>query len=177
MNHIWHLLYLLEKIKLSYCQPAFKQGKRVSPLHCPISAHVDGRPPFLHQMSAVTCLYWTSDVREGRPAKLKVRSPLTQKAEDLSRESVCGRGWGPCWPRIETENLLKYFLKWCEKTRWTFTECLIFFRFQCVCMEGWIRGWLLVVHRPLCQPGRLAAQHGTDQWWLVNMGLGGSNWK
>lgn len=34
-------------------------------------------------------------------------------------------------------------------------------RFQCVCMEGRIRRWLLVVHWSVCQCGRLAAQHGT----------------
>lgn len=34
-------------------------------------------------------------------------------------------------------------------------------RFQRVCMEGRIRRRLLVVHRSVCQCGRLAAQHGT----------------
>lgn len=34
-------------------------------------------------------------------------------------------------------------------------------RFQRVCMEGWIRRRLLVVHWSVCQCGRLAAQHGT----------------
>lgn len=40
------------------------------------------------------------------------------------------------------------------------SECLPLCRLQRFCVEGWVRGRLLVVHRPLRQRGRLAAQHG-----------------
>lgn len=91
-------------------------------------------------------------------------TPLRMKWQQLwPREvRVCVCVWLSCWflhlsflPRFSHTMLFQVFVSAGIK------HALSPSRFQRVCMEGWIRRRLLVVHWSVCQCGRLAAQHGT----------------
>lgn len=55
-------------------------------------------------------------------------------------------------------------LLWCLSSPLSVCTCVCVAscRGACVCMEGWVRGRLLVVHRSLCQHGGMAGQYGIN---------------